>query len=336
MNAMNASKPAASPGAPPRLYCGGVELDTSPAKLGELQDSRDIAGDIAACKARMNEEGYLFFRGLIDRDVVLEARREIMLKYAIVGEIDSINHPVIEGIQQENTFIDKVNLFAFNESIRTGLAYNNVIMNERLVSFYERFLGGKITTFDFKWPRFVRPGEGCGLHCDVVYVGRGTRNLWSSWIPIGDVTREEGALIILERSHTSKLLEEYWTKDADRDKIGWLSNDPPALQAKVGGRWLTTDFRAGDVLCFSIYLAHAALDNRSPIGRCRLTSDSRYQLAREPLDDRWNGDISNPHGGAPKAFLPGLGKWNNNKEFEEEWKPVDRYGRLLTQQGGTR
>ncbi|HEY8210511.1 MAG TPA: hypothetical protein VIG99_23675, partial [Myxococcaceae bacterium] len=66
--------------AAPELYCGGVKLDTSPAKFGELRDSSPIAGDIPACKARMAEEGYLFFRGLIDRQEVLEARREIMLK----------------------------------------------------------------------------------------------------------------------------------------------------------------------------------------------------------------------------------------------------------------
>jgi ectoine hydroxylase-related dioxygenase (phytanoyl-CoA dioxygenase family) len=311
------------------LFCNRIKLSPAPDKLGELHESNDILGDLNALRSRMADEGYLFFRGLIDREVVLEARREIFLKYAIIGEIDSINHPVMEGIQQKDSYVDQVNLLAFTESIRTGVAYQNVVLNERLISFYEAFLGGKTRCFDFKWPRFVRPGEGCGMHCDVVYVGRGTKNLWSSWIPIGDVSREEGSLIILENSHKAKALEEYWRKDADRDKIGWLSEDPVALQKKLGGRWLTTDFKAGDVICFSIYLAHAALDNRSPVSRCRLTSDSRYQLATEPLDDRWNGDVSNPHGGSPKVFLPGLGKWNNNKEFEEEWKPIDGQGRLL-------
>lgn len=329
MNAASMSQPVHGSGGVRDLYCNGVKLDTSPARFGELRDSSDIASDMDRCRSRMDEEGYLFFRGLLDREHVLEARREIMLKYAIIGEIDSINHPVMEGIHQPKSFVESVNLVAFTESVRSGVAYNRVVLNERLLQFYERFLGGKVRCFDFKWPRFVRPGEGCGLHCDVVYVGRGSRNLWSSWVPIGDVTREEGALIILERSHRSKQLASYWEKDADRDKVGWLSDDPLALQSALGGRWLTTDFRAGDVICFSIYLAHAALDNRSPVNRCRLTSDTRYQLASEALDDRWNGDISNPHGGVPKVFLPGLGKWNENKEFEEEWKPVDQFGRLL-------
>jgi ectoine hydroxylase-related dioxygenase (phytanoyl-CoA dioxygenase family) len=310
------------------LYCQGKKLDTHPAKFGELRDANALLGDGAAQTERMAEDGYLLFRGLIDREAVLEARREIMLKFAVVGEIDAINHPILEGIQQHRSFIDQVNLVAFTESIRSGKAYENVVLHSQLLKFYERFLGGPVRSFDFRWPRFVRPGEGTAIHSDVVYVGRGTRKLWSSWIPIGDVPREEGSLLILEGSHKSAWLRDYWSKDADRDQVGWLSTDPAELQQRLGGRWLTTDFHAGDVICFSIYLAHGSLDNRSSVGRCRLTSDTRYQLTSEPLDERWNGDISNPHGGAPKVFLPGLGKINNNREFEEEWKPVDRFGRL--------
>jgi ectoine hydroxylase-related dioxygenase (phytanoyl-CoA dioxygenase family) len=311
------------------LYCGGVKIDTDPHKFGELRASNDILGDARLQKARMAEDGYLFFRKFFDRDLVLEARREILLKYAIIGEIDSTNHPIIDGILQEQSFVDQVNMLAFTESVRTGKAYLDLVMNKKLLSFYEKFLDGPVGCFSFKWPRFVRPGEGTGLHCDVVYVGRGTRNLWSSWIPIGDVPKIEGSLILLENSHRATQLQGYWEKDADRDKIGWLSDDPLELQRSLGGRWLTTDFEAGDILCFSVYLAHASLDNRSPVNRCRLASDTRYQLASEAFDERWNGDIRNPHGGRQKVFLPGLIKANNNKEFEEEWKPVDERGRLM-------
>lgn len=311
------------------FFSNGIKLDTNSNKFGALRDSNDVLDDAEAQRTRMEEDGYLLFRGLIDPEVVLDARREIFLKYATIGEIDSVNYSVMEGIHQENSFVDHVNLLAFTESIRTGKAYENVVLNSSLLSFYRGFLGGSVRCFDFKWPRFVRPGEGTGLHADIVYVGRGTRNLWSSWIPIGDVSREEGALIILENSHRSTKLASYWEKDADRDMLGWLSTDPLKLQRSLGGRWLTTEFKAGDVICFSVYLVHGSLDNRSPEKRCRLSSDTRYQLANEALDDRWNGDLRNPHGGRPKVFLPGLGTSNNNKEFEEEWKPVDDCGRLI-------
>lgn len=307
----------------------GMKLDMSSGRTGSLRSSNDILDDVAAQKQRIADEGYLLFRELIDRNAVLDARREILLKYAIVGEIDSNAHDVMESIQQSPSFIDQINLLAFTESIRSGKAYNDVVMHPSLVGFFERLLGGEVATFDFKWPRFVRPGEGTGIHSDIVYIGRGTKNLWSAWIPIGDVALEEGPLIMLERSHRSMQLDRYWAADADRDGIGWLSDDPLALQDSLGGRWLTTEFAAGDVIVFDTRLVHGSLDNVSPLRRCRLTSDTRYQLAHEPLDDRWNGDIRNPHGGEQKAFLPGIIKATGNREFEEEWKPVDEHGRLV-------
>jgi hypothetical protein len=311
------------------LTCSGVALDLSPDKFGELRDANALLGDVEALHERMREDGYLLFRRLIDPEKVLAARREIMLKFAIIGEVDGIGHDPIEGIRRSPSYADQVNLVAFTESVRSGLAYTNVVEDDDLLDFYRGFLGGPVRGFDFRWPRFVRPGEGCGIHADVVYVGRGTKNVWSTWIPIGDVPRTDGPLMILEGSHLSDRLHNYWSRDADRDQVGWLSTNPTKLQNVIGGRWLTTDFRAGDVVCFSIYLVHAALDNRSPVNRCRLTSDTRYQLVTDDLDDRWNGDISNPHGGPPKVFLPGLVKADNNRLFEEEWKPVDAEGRLV-------
>lgn len=311
------------------LFSNGHRLDTGPDRFGELRGAQAIVDDLGACHERMEQDGYLLFRGFLDRDVVMEARREIMLKFATIGEIDGIGHDPIEGIGSTQTFVDQVNLVAFTESVRTGFAYRRVVENERLIGWFERFLGGPVGTYDFKWPRFVRPGEGCGIHCDAPYINRGTDQVYSAWIPLGDVSRVEGAFMLLEGSHTNdQLRANYCNRDADRDNIGWLSRDPNALQRRLGGRWLSTDFKAGDVLVFCMYLAHCTLDNKSPERRCRLTSDTRYQLVSEPFDDRWNGPDINPHGGR-RVFLPGLVK-SNNKDFEDEWKWVDETGRLVT------
>jgi ectoine hydroxylase-related dioxygenase (phytanoyl-CoA dioxygenase family) len=305
-------------------------LETGPEAFGTLQDSSELAADTEGLRSRMETDGYLLLRGLVDRDSVLAARREIMLKFAIAGEIDSINHPVMDGIQSTESFIDKVNLVAFSESLRSGLAYNRVVAGPEIMGFFDRFLGGKARSFDFRWPRFMRPGEASGIHCDAPYITRGTTNLWSAWIPLGDIAMHEGALMVLSGSHMNEQLRlSYGMRDADRDKIGWLSTDPAELRRRLGGRWLSTDFRAGDVLLFGPYLVHGSLDNNSAERRCRLSSDTRYLLAGDELDQRWNGDISNPHGGAPKVFLPGGGPRVNNQDFQEEWKAVDDKGRLL-------
>jgi len=41
-------------------------------------------------------------------------------------------------------------------------------------------------------------------------------------------------------------------------------------------------------------MIHASLDNQT--NRFRLSSDSRYQLASEPADERWIGDKPPGHG----------------------------------------
>jgi len=303
-------------------------MDMSPKALAELVESNDLLDDGDALRSRMSENGYLFFRRLIDPATVRAARREILLKYAIVGEIDSNNYPLMDAIRSEHSFIDQVNLRAFTESLRTGLAYEQVVMNPTLLQFLETLLGGAVRSYDFRWPRFVRPGEGCGFHYDGPYMNRGSDKVFTTWIPLGDVARHEGALIILDQSHRAdELLSTYARQDADVEKISWLGTDPIKLQKRFGGRWLTTDFKAGDVLCFGMHMLHGALDNLSPVNRCRLTSDTRYQRADEPLDERWNGSNPEAHG-YDKVFFPGLGQWNN-LEFQDEWKSVDELGRLI-------
>jgi len=309
------------------LSSNGIPLDTSPEKFGFLHESNDLLTDADQLRARMASDGYLFFRDLLDRELILAARREILLKYATVGEIDSINHNLMDAIQSEKSFIDQVNLRAFTESVRTGATYESVVLHKDLLAFLDRLLGGEPRAFDFRWPRFVRPGEACGFHYDGPYMNRGTDTIFTTWIPLGDVEPNDGGLILLEGSHKAdQLLKGYAKRDADKEKISWLSTDPGKLQKSLGGRWLTTRFRAGDVLCFGMHMLHGALDNRSPEKRCRLSSDTRYQLASEPLDERWNGANPEAHG-YDKVFLPGLGQWNN-KEFQDEWKPVDEFGRL--------
>jgi hypothetical protein len=47
-----------------------------------------------------------------------------------------------------------------------------------------------------------------------------------------------------------------------------------------------------------MFTLHCSLDNQSPVNRIRLSSDSRYQLASEPADERWIGADPIAHGPA--------------------------------------
>ena len=307
------------------LTANGFPLDTSPERFGELRDSSDLVSDDTALAERIRNDGYLFLRGLVDGEVIENARTEILQKYAILGEVDD-RHPVTNAIAGNPEAAMGVNLRAFSTSVRSGYWYRQVTDNPELIGLFERLLGESVHIYDMRWPRFVRPGEGCGFHCDGPYMNRGSQRVHSSWIPLGRVHRHEGALMLLENSHKNQALRDgYLSGDADRDHFQWLDDDPRVVQQRYGDRWLTADFEAGDVLCFTMSTLHGALDNLSSQGRCRLSSDSRYQPAGEPTDERWNGYPILGHGGS-RVFYPGLGRWNN-EDFQDEWKNVDEHGR---------
>jgi len=136
-------------------------------------------------------------------------------------------------------------------------------------------------------------------------MGRGTKQVFTMWVPYGDISLELGGLMILEGSHKkSNLLGNYLRRDVDsyclnrpgaeeakaKERSIWdgcLTKNPVSIRQKLGGRWLTAELQVGDVVIFGMTLIHASLDNQTD--RIRFSSDSRYQLASEAVDDRWVG-----------------------------------------------
>lgn len=299
------------------LTCLGHALDTSPASFGELRCSNDLLNYPEALREQMQHDGYLFLRDFLDLTSVMDARLEIVRRARHAGALDPA-HPEIHAVTQPGfraTFAFGRTLAHQNPSLATP------VYDGRMMEYYERLLGGPVRHFDYTWFRAVAPGDqGVYPHADVVYMGRGTKKLYSSWTPIGDVPREVGGLMILEGSHArTDQLKNYLARDVDtycesdvdaadiRDgKKQWawdgrLASNPVTLREKLGGRWLTTDFRAGDLLSFSVATVHASLDNQS--NRLRFSSDTRYQLATDPVDERWIGDNPIAHGPDAKRSL---------------------------------
>ncbi|HTL29950.1 MAG TPA: phytanoyl-CoA dioxygenase family protein [Tepidisphaeraceae bacterium] len=293
----------------PRLVSGGIELNTNPQAFGILRDSSTIVDSTEALRARMQQDGYLFLRGYLNRDDVLAARREVTRRLADQGCLDEASDPIDAVARKDYTGKFKPEL------ARKNAALENVLYNGALLNFFERFLDGSVRHFDYTWLRAVSPGRGTSSHCDCVYMSRGTQNLFTAWTPLGDISYEMGGLIVLEGSHRNERLRNTYGKtDVDsyctnregrasqdawaKGTSGVLSKNPVQIQKSLGGRWLTTEYRAGDVLIFSIFTVHASLDNHSD--RVRLSSDSRYQLASDPVDERWVGTQPIGHSQAGK------------------------------------
>ena len=53
-------------------------------------------------------------------------------------------------------------------------------------------------------------------------------------------------------------------------------------------RWVTSDYKAGDVVLFSMHTLHGGIRNETP-RQLRLSADLRFQPARDRRDERWIG-----------------------------------------------
>jgi hypothetical protein len=282
------------------LTSGKQALDLSPAAFGLLQSSADASNRPAELRRRLEENGYLYLPGFLDREQVLSARAELISRLAAQGLLDSAS-PASDAVWNPEQRTSLMPNLAFNNAPLLGLVYG-----PELLAFYEALFGEPVLHFDHTWVRAVGPGKGTLPHCDLPYMGRGTRNLLTCWIPYGDISLELGGLMILEGSHRqSDRIRQYLETDVDsycenrsaevervKEKGGWshpghLSTNPVTLREKLGGRWLTAGFQAGDILTFPMHLVHASLDNATD--RIRFSSDTRYQRASEPVDERWIG-----------------------------------------------
>ncbi|MBD3880423.1 phytanoyl-CoA dioxygenase family protein [Phormidium tenue FACHB-886] len=285
------------------------ELDRHPAAFGNLETAIELVHQPQALQQRMQEAGYLYLPGLLDADQVWQARQEICDRLWAEGALDP-DYAAIEAVAKPGVAMQfRPDLVAYSPTLKQ-LLYSGSMMQ-----FYQQLLGGTVRHFDYTWLRAVAPGQGTYPHCDIVYMGRGSHNLYTSWVPLGDVSWDMGGLMILERSHRlDSIRNSYGRMDVDSyipdrqtsglyasgQKVwsGALSKNPVSLRQRYGGRWLTNEFKAGDVLVFGMFTIHASLDNHSQ--QIRLSSDSRYQLASEPIDERWVGDAPIGHSAAAK------------------------------------
>ncbi len=266
------------------------EVDVSP----DLRESNDILDKPSALQKRIAEDGYLLIRKLHDNETVLSARRKILEKLAEKDMLAS-GTSLMDGVFNPNYSEPTTTGSMGNIELTQLPEFKAVVEGAPIMNFFKHFLGGEARTFDFKWLRTAGPGSGSPIHYDIVFMGRGTQNLYSCWTPFGDVSLDMGPIVFCIGSNRfDRVRETYGQSDVDRDLIqGHFSDKPLEVVEKFGGHWATTTFSAGDVIIFSMFLMHASLVNTSD--KIRITADTRYQLASEAIDDRWIGEKPKGH-----------------------------------------
>ena len=252
-----------------------------------LRDSTSILGDRGALLARAADDGYLFFRDLLPRARVLELREDILGICRAHGWVKE-GTALADGIADADA-ADRIDPqeIAFCGVGIPRRAYEEV---QRLESFHAlahapaliELYGSLFNTDALPHPRHIarvmlptRTNVPTPPHQDYIHI-QGTKNVWTAWIPIGDVSRSLGGLSVLKGSQRDGLLPVKAAEGAGSLEV-YLCN--------VDLEWLEEDYRAGDVLTFTSLTVHRSIPNRQP-DRIRLSCDFRYQPANEPIEAR--------------------------------------------------
>jgi len=234
----------------------------------ELRDSARVAGDARALRALVRSEGYVFFRGLLDRDRVLAAGHRGLACLQAAGWLQAggppeeapISPPVRESEMRKAWSDPGYRQWASSPELNR-LPYEPALRGVMLT-----LLGNTAFSYPTKVARVVYPEAmvpvhgGRYVHQDIGVIG--IQDMFTTWTPLMDIRRELGGLCVRPGSQAGPLVH------------------PHVLKPDAPG-WLTTDFRAGDVLAFQCLTAHAALPNGTD--RLRLSAEFRWQLADDPV-----------------------------------------------------
>lgn len=291
------------------LTMNKIEMELGGKYLGLLRDANELIEQPDALKARIEEDGYLFIRGLHDREKVKATRRFLLEKLDENEQLDR-SYPLDDAIPAEG----KRGMFwGGNKAVTHQPPFLNLVESPEIMNFCEHYYDAPVITYDYKWLRVIGPGNFSGAHYDIVYMGRGTKNLLTVWTPISDISFDMAPLLVLVGSHRFEVVKETYGKmDVDRDHVtGSFSYDPIELIDRYGGQWQTSEFQMGDVVILGMYTMHASLDNTS--NRFRLSTDTRYQRADAPVDERWIGENPKAHYAWTK------GKTVPMEEMRQKW-----------------
>jgi ectoine hydroxylase-related dioxygenase (phytanoyl-CoA dioxygenase family) len=283
--------------------------------IHEMPDSASLLDNPKALRARLAEDGYLFLKGVVDRDTIGAARREVFERLVEVGEIKAPAEAGIATGESRRTELQP-DLGKFWKSVSEGPKLRAASNGRDMHRIMSLVFGETARPQDYIFLRAGAVGRATGLHFDYPFFTRAHDKVATVWLPIGDVPVSDGPIVVVEGSHHYRdLIDPMIGFDISKDnsRKADFGADAITFAEQRGTRLLTQNFQAGDVALFGMYTAHGSLDNHSTIGRVRLSCDLRWQPESLPLDERYFG--ANP----PGTTGVGYGELNGAKPLTQDW-----------------
>jgi hypothetical protein len=246
--------------------------------LSDFIISNDLLNDPPALRARMAEQGYLFFRGLGPVQRILAARRDVLAICQSAGWCDADGKWSGAGPYTEG---DEEYMDVYKQVIKLP-SFLAVPEDPALMELIGNIVNGPPQLHRLRIGRITFPNnvdQTTAPHQDHHYI-RGTSATYTIWTPLGACPQSLGGLAVLPGSHQHGFIEhrfhperKYAKRGVDDDQIPDAARD-----------WATGDFELGDFLVFHSYTIHKAMPNLTP-DRLRISTDNRYQREGDPISD---------------------------------------------------
>ncbi|WPH02073.1 Hypothetical protein R9X50_00492800 [Acrodontium crateriforme] len=312
----------------------GDYLDS--ASVGWMKET-PINTSLDEMRRRFDEDGYIFVKGVMPREVVLDMREAYFEHLAPTGILkpgtspregifdttaDPVAHNGVGGRDLPED-LERQRKLTSAHSLPFYLAF---LEHPKLRTFVQEFMGWKkdVLVKRTLLRHNVPNGYSTGIHYDRIFLRAGEADFLTAWVPIGDCTASGGGLMYLENSTTiGQAMETDFTRRAatfsKQERIsgfnqnmardGQLSHNASELHRELANgkwdnapvipqrRWLVGDYQAGDVVFHNPYMLHGAVKNDDPEARIRLSTDLRFYELGAPLDERWMQSVWHPEDG---------------------------------------
>ncbi len=277
--------------------------------MKQLEDFTPLLNQPDLLIEKAEEYGYMYFKQLVSKKEVDELRKIILNKMKPFGWL-SKNHSIEEMIVSNGVNVGeshKDDWITFYKEIIKLEELTNIAFEPSILNVVNMVMKPPVLPHCRKVFRAYSPTKNpyaTPPHRDYTWTG-GTKNFWTAWLPLTNITTELGGLSLIQGSHKMQL------ESIDNDeRKGWKV--PEHLE------WSTSNyFEMGDVVFFTGWTIHAGSNNNTK-NRIRLSLDFRYQNVDEPIRKdslcaHWNEVFEMDWEEIYK-------KWSKDNSFKYYWK----------------
>ena len=226
------------------------------------------------------QDGYLYFKGLIDADSIHKLRRdflEICHRHGWAQGGDNL----MDGIRTGGPYMEgDEGYWPVLDEFQSLESFHAFAHHPSIIDMCDKLFGEKTLVHPRNIGRIMFPENTkytTPAHQDFIHI-RGTEETFTAWIPLGDCPTNLGGLTVLVGSHRYGI---YPVKPAFG--AGGLGIDTEPLEAD-GLNWVSGDYEIGDAMFFHSHTVHKALPNQTS-DKIRLSVDYRYQGGSQPVTE---------------------------------------------------